>query len=294
MVTTDLDATEEEKTYGTTEGGGTDDAGVVFKLAPDGKEKPIYAFTRPDSAVPESITLGKHGTLYGAATNGCCCCGYIYKLSKGGTETVLYTFTGGEDGGSPFGQLVGDAQGNLYGATSGGGAYGAGVVFKLTPDGKETVLHAFMGGSDGSDPQGGLVADKAGNLYGTTYLGGVTGGGGGTVFKIAPDGTETVLYRFCSVANCADGWEPAGNLLLDSAGNIYGTTTRGAYVSFNGTIFKLAPDGTEVVLHAFEGGSDGGRPNDLYQDTTDPDGYLYGTGGTYGAYGAGNVFKLKK
>jgi uncharacterized repeat protein (TIGR03803 family) len=282
--------------YGTTEGGGPDNMGVVFKLAPDGREKPIYTFTLPDTAVPESITLGRHGTLYGAAMNVCEICGYIYKLSKSGTETVLYTFTGGEDGGSPIGQLVEDAQGNLYGTTSGGGAYGGGVVFKLTPDGKETVLHAFMGGSDGSAPDGGLVADKAGNLYGTTYLGGgvIGGGGAGTVFKIAPDGTETVLYRFCSVANCADGWEPAGNLLLDSAGNIYGTTTRGADISYNGTIFKLAPDGAETVLHAFTGGDDGGYPNDLYQDTTNSEGYLYGTAGSYGAYGAGVVFKLKK
>ncbi|HEX4077254.1 MAG TPA: choice-of-anchor tandem repeat GloVer-containing protein [Rhizomicrobium sp.] len=280
--------------YGTTLAGGAGGTGVVFKLAPDGTETVIHSFS--DESPRSGVMRNKKGNFYGTAAGGCC--GLVYKLAKDGTETVLYAFTGGADGDGPgfFGSLVADKAGNLYGTTVGGGVYGEGVVFKVAPGGTETVLHSFMGGRDGSIPDGGVIADEAGNLYGTTYMGGGTGCGGGcgTVFKLAPDGTETVLYSFCSLANCFDGGFPETGLVEDKAGNLYGTTTEygaGPCDEECGVVFKLTPDGVETVLHSFTDGADGGLPNGL---TADGKGDLYGTAQSGGAFGAGTVFRLKK
>src|ERR1700732_3475949 len=170
------------------------------------------------------------------------------------TETVLYAFTGGgSDGGIPLAALIADSSGNLYGTTAAGGVSGpgcfppCGVVFKLAPGGTETVLHAFTGGSDGLIPFAGLIADSAGNLYGTTIGGGsgCSGQGCGVVFKVSPGGTETVLYSFCSKPSCSDGRGPVAGLIADSAGNLYGTTQSGGGGCFQGcgVVFKLAPGG---------------------------------------------------
>src|SRR5262249_8846544 len=139
------------------------------------------------------------------------------------------------------------------------------TVFKLAPDGTETVLHTFTGGNDGKFP-GGLTEDKAGNLYGTTGGGGGTGcegAGCGSVFKLAPDGTKTMLYAF--TGENGDGRYP-GSPIRDRAGNLYGVTGYGGGNSCGGdgcgTVFKVAPDGTETVLYSFMGGSDGEAPND--------------------------------
>lgn len=283
--------------YGTALWGGADDDGVVFKVAPDGTETVIHSFS--DQSPRSGLMRDKEGNFYGTAAGGCC--GLVYKLARNGTETVLYTFTGGADGNGPgfSGGLIADKAGNLYGTTVGGGVYGEGIVFKIAPDGTETVLHSFMGGRDGSIPDGGVIADEAGNLYGTTYMGGATGCGGGcgTVFKLAPDGTETVLYSFCSLANCFDGGFPESGLVKDKAGNLYGTTTEYGAAACGeecGAVFKLTPDGVETVLHSFTDGGDGGLPNDLTQDSAEDKGNLYGTAQSGGAYGAGTVFKLKK
>ena len=203
---------------------------------------------------------------------------------------VLHDFQG-SDGYAPYAALILDKQGNLYGTTTLGGASDGGVVFKLAPDGTETVLHSFAsaGGSDGTNPYAGLIADKKGSLYGTTELGGAGCNGRfgcGTVFKIAPDGNESVLHPF---TDGSDGGNPVDSLFADKAGNLYGTAYNGG--EGFGTIFKLAPDGTETTLHAFKNTfSDGGNPSaNLVADKA---GNLYGTTYSGGEGHAGTVFKL--
>jgi uncharacterized repeat protein (TIGR03803 family) len=294
--------------YGTTVAGGSSacpngGCGVVFKLAPTGKETVLHSFTgRADGANPlAGLTRDGAGNLYGATFAGgstVCAggCGVVFKLAPTGTETVLHRFTGGVDGAKPLAGLVRDNAGNLYGTTSGGGAFHRGVVFKLDTSGKETVLHKFAGGADGSAPGagGGLVRDNAGNLYGTTDGAGgstVCAGGCGVVFKLAPTGTETVLHRF---RGGADGAHPAAGLVRDSAGNLYGITTLGGGVGCGGQgcgiVFKLAPTGTETVLHRFTAGKDGAGPDGgLVRDSA---GNLYGTAQDGGAFRLGEIFKL--
>jgi uncharacterized repeat protein (TIGR03803 family) len=148
-------------------------------------------------------------------------CGSLSCLPLGGAEaqfTVLHAFTGGADGGSPAHTLVIDATGNLYGTTERGGATNRGTVFKLSPDGTETVLYSFQSHRDGDIPDASLVMDEAGNLYGTTYEGGVhcRTFGCGTAFKLAPDGTKTTLYSFLR----RRGDQPLGQLILGKSGNI--------------------------------------------------------------------------
>ena len=201
---------------------------------------------------------------------------------------------------SPQGNLIFDAAGNLYGTTTGGGGLlttpASCSSWRLNPDGTWTggVLHRFTD-RDGRYPSAPLIFDAAGNLYGTTQLGG-TGGGGerGVVFKLAPnpDGTwtESVLHEF---AGFVDGCDPLAGLVFDGAGNLYGTAA-GCYGGMDGVIFKLAPnpDGTwtESVLYSFGGGPDGATPTAGL--TFDAAGNLYGTTDQGGAYGSGVVFKL--
>src|SRR5215469_14279078 len=153
--------------------------------------------------------------------------------SQAQTETVLYNFSGGSDGGVPNSNLVFDPSGNLYGTTQYGGL-GYGTLFELSPDGNggwnESVLYSFTGGGDGSYPLGSLILDKAGNVYGTAIDGGANFAG--VVFKLSRSGAnwkQTVLYNFCSQSSCADGANPFGNLVRDKAGNLYGMTNNNNY-----------------------------------------------------------------
>jgi len=194
---------------------------------------------------------------------------------------VLHSFTAYSDGAYPAGSLLKDKSGNFYGTTYEGGDAGHGTVFRLAPDGSESVLHSFAG-SDGANPQGGLIIDKSGNLYGTT-----SGGGDadyGTVFELAPDGNETVLHSF---EDGSDGAMPSGGLTTDRRGNLYGTTSG---VDDLGSVFKLSPHGTLTTLHRFEGSSDGASP--FGGVVFDAQGNLYGTAFDGGADGQGTVFKL--
>lgn len=209
--------------------------------------------------------------------------------------TVLHAFMGGSDGAQPRAALIEDSAGNLYGTTFDGGDvgcnpnYGCGTVFKLAPGGAETVLHAFRGPPDGAEPGAGLIQDEAGNLYGTTYTGGGGGGAGwGTVFRLAPDGTETVIHSF--YAETGEGVGPVAGLTRDKAGNLYGTTLYGGTPDSFGTAFKLAPDGTETVLHAFTGAPDGAHPESGM--IRGEGGNLCGTTSAGGANGWGTVFTL--
>ncbi|HXY07652.1 MAG TPA: choice-of-anchor tandem repeat GloVer-containing protein [Terriglobales bacterium] len=206
------------------------------------------------------------------------------------TLTVLYSFSGGEDGANPFAGLIMDRDGNLYGTTTGGGSSRAGTVFKVDRSGNETVLHSFAG-PDGAVPLAGLVMDRDGNLYGTTAFGGssfidnVIDSGNGTVFKVDTQGNETVLHRFMNVP---DGVEPSAGLIMDRDGNLYGTTTGGG-ASGGGTVFEVDRSGNETVLHSFAG-PDGADPfGSLLMDR---DGNLYGTTAGGGSSTWGTVFKL--
>src|SRR5208283_1474223 len=156
-------------------------------------------------------------------------------VAQAQTFTVLYNFTGSSDGGYPYGGLVQDADGNLYGAANVGGASNFGVVFKVDPQGTETVLYSFAGGTDGESPYGGVILDTAGNLYGTTYKGGASNYG--TVFKVSKAGKETVLHSFAG--GSADGCNPGGGLILDAKGNLYGDTQLCGASNY-GTVFKVS------------------------------------------------------
>jgi uncharacterized repeat protein (TIGR03803 family) len=308
--------------YGTTELGGTSSActygcGTVFKLSPTGTETILYNFTEgADGAYPQAgLVRDATGNLYGTTAGGgaesrACTltsgtCGVVFELIRcdsapnGYEYKVLYRFTGGADGGSPYGGLVRDTAGNLYGTTQGGGSLAStcrqgtcGVVFKLSPTDIETVLHTFTGGAGGANPTAALTLDSAGNLYSTTYYGGAYSEG--VAFKLSPAGTETVLHSFAGYPT--DGGYPYYGLTHDAAGNLYGTATDGG-AHGSGVVFKLSPTGAETVLYSFTGGADGGFPvGDLIQDTA---GTLYGATGQGGATGAcapssgcGVVFKL--
>jgi uncharacterized repeat protein (TIGR03803 family) len=268
---------------------------------------PLYEFQgNADGANPNAVIRDSAGNLYGSTVaGGQTIFGTVFKLSPSGAKTILYNFMGGADGTEPHGTLVRDAKGNLYGTTEYGGNLkvqcvgmpGCGVVFKISPSGRETVLHRFTGKADGGQPLAGLTMDSTGNLYGTTAGGGKSGCnyfavGCGVVFKIDSTGKYTVLYRF---TGGADGGVPEPRLILDSAGNIYGSTT-GINTPNQGTIFKLDRNGHETTLLTFKG-TNGDQPYGSL--ALDGKGNLYGTtylGGNLNdcnnGSGCGIVFQL--
>lgn len=300
--------------YGVTGSGGVNcpnfnyGCGTIFELASDGTETILYKFQGgADGGTPfAGMRKDGDGNFYGTALTGGCCncgnegCGTVFKLTPESVYSVLHTFTGGSDGTNAYGGVIVGPH-YLYGTTDTGGddtchLGGCGVVYKLSMSGAFTVLHAFHGGSDGSFPVAGLIRDAAGNLYGTTTTGGAGCiriiAGCGTVFRIAPDGNETVIYAFAGHRN-GDGYYPQAGLFRDEAGNLYGTTYwggKGCSAPGCGTIFKLAPDGSETVLYAFTGGSDGSYPvGGLIEDQA---GNFYGMTVQGGAYGYGEVYEL--
>jgi uncharacterized repeat protein (TIGR03803 family) len=264
-----------------------------------------------DGAFPSGgLKRDAAGNLYGTTSqgganfsaNGGAGAGTVFKFDSTGQYSVLYSFcsvTNCADGSSPSGTLIQDVAGNLYGITSGGGAYGNGTVFRLDPSGHEKVLYNFCSAANCADGAGpvGIIRDAVGNFYGATGGGGNSGYG--TVFKLDKAGHETVLYSFCSAANCADGASPPAGVIQDAAGSLYGTTTWNGNAG-GGTAFRLDKAGNLTVLHTFcfSGNcADGANPaGGLIQDAG---GYLYGTtfyGGRYSqhgpAYGYGAVFRI--
>jgi uncharacterized repeat protein (TIGR03803 family) len=222
--------------YGTTVQGG-DGFGTVFRIDKNGNETVLRSFTGGwDGEYPNClIGVGEgifYGTTAGAKPHSY---GTAFKVDSTGKETVLYRFKGAPDGQFPTGCLAIDSAGNLYGTTSEGGVNGAGTVFKLDTSGNETILLNFDG-QNGGDPQGGLIIDAVDNLYGTTEGGGSTGAG--VIFQLDSSGNETVLHSF---NEAVDGFNPTGVLLIDAAGNLYGTANGGGNGYGHGTIFKLAP-----------------------------------------------------
>jgi uncharacterized repeat protein (TIGR03803 family) len=239
--------------YGTTAVGGTNDAGTVFEIAPGHKETVLHSFTGgSDGANPGAgLIRDSDGNLYGTTTaGGASGHGTVFKVASDGTVTALYSFTEGAVGNGtvsgPVSSLVRDKQGNLYGTTElGGGAglstcpYACGSIYEVTPEGVETVLHAFAGGADGALPNAGLVRDLNGNFYGTTVAVGTLNGTRyfGTVFKLTVGGKKTVLHYF---TGGADGGSPDDSLAVDAQGNLYGTTVGGGAFG-DGTVFEITP-----------------------------------------------------
>jgi uncharacterized repeat protein (TIGR03803 family) len=316
--------------YGTTTEGGAYGDGTVFQLMPGGDgrwtERILHNFQNngKDGYWPfAGLVFDAAGNLYGTTTKGGAFnFGTIFQMRPGAngqwSEKVLHNFGGGKDGSGPYSSLIFDAAGNLYGTTyegGGSGCYGigCGTVFLLPPStGSEwilKVLHRFRDdGKDGHNPFAGVIFDAAGNLYGTTAYGPTYGyfyNGPGTVFQLAPAANgrwiEKVLYTF----NGPDGFNPYAGLVIDAAGNLYGTTLEGGGSAYDGNIFQLTPDGkgrwTESDLYDFCDAryncNDGIYP---YAGVIfDASGNLYGTtyeGTTSNSYcaadGCGTVFQL--
>jgi len=291
--------------YGTAQYGGVYGGGTVYKIDANGSFTVLYNFTggadggRPASALQLDNVGNLYGTTVAGGTSGN---GTVFEVDTSGNETVLYSFAGSPDGSSPYaGQLIWDSEGNLYGTTGNGGndcgypvTPGCGTVYKLTPTGNgswtETVLYRFTGGADGGNVGSGLVRDASGNLYSTTYWGGIAGCdldyGCGVVFEVNASGNESVRYTF---RGGLDGSNPDRGVLLDSTGNLYGSAYHGGGTANAGTIYEISPTGGETILWCFSG-PDGANPDgELIEDAS---GNLYGTTVSGGANGLGVVFEI--
>jgi uncharacterized repeat protein (TIGR03803 family) len=295
--------------YGTDpDGGAGQGLGIVFELSPtaegDWTEKILLNGDGPEGGLIFDAAGNLYGTTYSGGSEqsrGNCQfgCGIAFELSPaadgGWTERILHNFGGAGDGRNPMAALVFDAAGNLYGTTSGGGVFGLGTAFELSPqlDGgwTERILHNFGGAGDGGTPKASLIFDAAGNLYGTTYAGGAFGIG--TAFELSPQSgggwTESILHSF---GNGEDGSALFAGVTFDVSGNLYGTAwTGGAFGG--GTVYELTPeaggDWTEKTLHSFGNGKDGSGPHG--ELILDAEGNLYGTAGG-GVYGLGTVFEI--
>jgi uncharacterized repeat protein (TIGR03803 family) len=275
-----------------TEGGGVAE-GTVFKVSPDGGETVIYnfEFANNDGSFPEDgVIIDAQRNLYGTTLyGGSANLGTVYKISPAGSETILHSFTGGSsDGIGPYGPLLRDKNGNLYGTTIQGGAYFYGTIYKLTPHGAETILHYFNPDEhDGAGPITGLTMDKQGNLYGVALVGGRYKEG--AVFEINSKGRYSILYNFGATAT--DGNGPA-TLTLDASGDLYGTTSVGGTYGA-GTVFKLfrGANWNETVLYSFGSSTTDGQ-NPLGVPLLDAQGNLYGTTFMGGNAACGTIYKL--
>ncbi len=295
--------------YGTTLWGGNPDCqgwgscGVVYKLDTTGKLTILHTFEgSTDGMNPEApLVMDSAGNLYGttlAGGGGGGCiennppgCGTVFKVDKGGNETVVYAFSG-SDGANPAAGLLLDSTGTLYGSTTEGGTYNSGTIFKIGKYGKETVLHSFTGQSpDNGVPYDGLTSDNAGNLYGTTE--GHPEGTNiyGTVFKLARKGwVMSELFDF----DLCDGGYPEAGLVRDPKGTLYGTTLSGGHdrdgrCVGGGTAFEVDKSGAETTLKNFGGRKNGVAPQSI--PVQDQGGNLYGTA-QGGPHGNGVVFEI--
>lgn len=252
----------------------------------------VLTFNRQNGGLTEYVTptQGADGDIYGTSS------GVAFRGLPPGQFTAITLCTqpscngGGND---PWAGVTLATDGNFYGTTGDGGAYGQGAVFRLTPNGTVTTIHSFCaktGCPDGFLPEAGVTEGTDGNLYGTT-----ASADGGTIFKIDDKGHLTTLYQFCQQQNCADGSVPHGTLVQATDGNFYGITSSGGNGNFDGVVFRISPSGAFSIVYKFcsEGGpscTDGNYPfGGLIQGT---DGDLYGTTSSGGANGAGTVFKL--
>jgi uncharacterized repeat protein (TIGR03803 family) len=304
--------------YGTTQAGGTANAGTVFELSPGTNgwtEKVLYSFLgEPDGYLPNStLAMDKAGNLYGTTGNGgdtCASfgsCGTVFELTpstNGGpwTETILYSFQGRTDGAHPNGVIL-DKLGNLYGTTISAGnlscvglndSTGCGTVFELSLAGgtwTETTIYTFQGSPDAASPQSGLTMDTSGNLYGATTLGG-SGNGEGTVYELSPSNgawSERILYSFEGIQ-----FGPSSTLVFDSGGDLVGTAGGGGCC---GEVFALMPrpggKWAEAIVFRFSY-TDGGFEHNYTTIALDSHNNIYGTSDASGFYHAGTVYELQQ
>jgi uncharacterized repeat protein (TIGR03803 family) len=304
----DLETDSFGNIYGTTVLGGDFGGGTVFRLSstPNGWVHTIlYSFTGgADGGEPyKGVTLDREGNLYGTAVtggSGSCegGCGVAYKLTKSGgtwTQRVIHAFTGGNDGSGPGARLTVDREGNVYGMTPIGGAYGLGTIYKIHqgPRGGWTfkVIHAFTGGADGGSGSAGRMILRNGLLYGAATTGGTYGSG--VVFELTPRAVGRWDFRtIYSFRGQPDGSFPYGALLFDGSGNVYGTTYYGGTNNI-GAVYKLSrrPVGewNESVIYSFQDVPDGN--SSISNLVFDGAGNLYGTT-SEGGLGRGTIFKL--
>ncbi len=295
--------------YGTTYMGGSNNAGTIFKVSPDGSgNTSIYHFPRNPSnpgglSYPSGLIQGTDGALYGASAGGGTGLGSVFRINTDGSGfTTLHVFSQAQHSGyQPSAALIQASDGNLYGTTALGGDYAQGTVFKMQTDGGGFVqLHSLGGPGDAQQPQAPLVQGLDGFFYGTTPLGGVSTVGGisgfGAIFKISTNGSETVLHSFLPTGG--DGQYPFGGLVQGKDGTLYGVTQQGGSTSSGGNtgfgiVFRLNPDGSDyAILHKFDPrlGGDGEYPWPGL--VIGNDGALYGTAERGGSNDAGVVFKL--
>ena len=249
----------------------------------------------PDGAIPAgNIVRDAEGNIYGTTDyGGRSGNGVVYRLSPSGVEQVLHDFSGSIDGGTRPVGLTADNAGNLYGATTDGGSYSMGTVFKITPAGVYSVLHNFGAtAADGTYPVAVPILDAAGNLYGTTEYGG--SGGYGTIYKLTPAGQLTILHTFGF--NRVDGNQPNSSLTLDSEGNLYGVTPYGGS-TYGGTLFEVTASGSYSILYNFEYNGNGASITPFFPFsnlTFDASGNLYGASQGGGATHNGTVYKASR
>jgi len=291
--------------YGITYTGGSMGGGTVFQMDPAGAVTLLHSFRQTRDEWPNGegplvgLALDSSGDLYGGTmAGGADDCGTVFKLHPGGSLTTLYNLTCQPDGRAAVATLL--LQGSLYGVSPYGGASNFGDVFAVdTNTGEETILHGF-GGSDGAEPNGGLIGDGAGNIYGTTTGGGA--GGKGVVFEInIATGTYTVLHAF----EGPEGANPVAGLIRDQEDNLYGTTVQGgahthagfACTQGCGAVFELTAAGSLIVIHSFAGGAGGASPYGSL--VADGEGHIYGAtaigglvGGCYSGAGCGTIFEI--
>ena|SRR5579859_6453262 len=236
--------------------GGTLGYGLLYKIS-SGALSPFATFNATNGNNPNLPTQGTDGNCYGTArfggVHGYGCgigCGVLYKVSPNGTVTALHSFGGyPSDGAIPAGVLVQANDGNFYGTTYSGGAHNLGSVFRMTPAGQLTTLYSFCslaGCVDGKNPYVGLIAGTDGNLYGTSQGGAHNAG---AIFKVTPTGTLTVLYSFCSVTACADGFFPQTPLMQHTNGKFYGVTESGGANGLNGGVFYTLDVGLKPFVN---------------------------------------------
>jgi uncharacterized repeat protein (TIGR03803 family) len=290
--------------YGTTNSAGSDGSGTVFKLTSEGGLTTLYSFCSQslctDGSNPSAqLVQATNGNFYGTTTfGGAHLAGTVFETTPAGKFTVLYTFcsrTDCSDGETSEGPLIQGKNGNLYGTTLLGGAYGAGTIFELTLAGKLTTLHSFSY-KDGANPHTGLMQASNGAIYGTTEAGGTRNNG--TVFEISAAGKLKTLYNFCEKTYCSDGAVPVATLTQGTNGNLFGTTSLGGANS-RGTVFEITTAGKLTTLYSFcsqTDCSDGANPYGGVVQASD--GTFYGTtyqGGDISCnppYGCGSIFSL--
>jgi uncharacterized repeat protein (TIGR03803 family) len=271
--------------------GGTLSWGTVFEIFPSGQERVLYNFLGGADGVNPSLSFAESGMIVGTTYQGGVNeFGTVFKLNSQGKLTNLFSCCSPTEIGAFTGGVIQDVDGNLFVVSFAGGDFscsltGCGTIFKLSGPNAATLVHTFggEGARDGQDPNGSLVRDDAGSLYGTTLDGGASGYG--TIFKIVPGDSETVLYSF---EGSGDGSFPSSGVYRDPQGNLYGTTASGGSHNL-GTVFKVTNSGEHLVLHDFSG-SDGDQPTGGV--ILDPSGNIYGVTYLGGRHNKGTVFKL--